>query len=823
MNWRLLRADARHGRRTLSLFLLSVALSITALVALGSLRANVDDSLMDQARGLIAADLQVRSTHPPGPQVQEHLQALVASSGSEVSRVVEFASMVAVPGHVLLCQIKAVPPSWPWYGTVTLQSGRSLSTVLKPGQAVVEASLLARLHLRVGDAVKVGSATLRIADVVTGEPDQTRRFFAFGPQLLVGASDLPHLDLLRPGSHALYRTLVKTPSTAVAEHMVEVLRPWAQRDEASVETWQSAEGRIQGFFDRLLSFLSLTAIFTMVLAGVGMQSTLAAWMAQQRPAMDILKALGARQGFLRRHYAALAGVATVLGLLLGTIAGLALQFSVPRAVPTLLGPDVQVRLAPQPVLAAWVTGVLVTAVFTLLPLRLVAAVRPVEIFQALPMPRGKAFHPAAFLALGGVIWLQVQPARLAMQFAAGVVAVGVVMALLSAGLLHGLRRLNPTWLAGRLSLRGIFRPGNQSWLLLTVLSMALTVILGLLTVEFNLQKEFSDTYPPDSPTLFFLDIQPDQLVSFQRTLSMPAPAYPVVVARVRAVNGRLVIPHAPGAWRRGDLDREVRLTWRDSALPGESVVGGGSIFPLSVDTPQVSLTRELADEAGLRPGDRLTFSVSGVDVDAWVSSLRDVDTSGVRPEFDYVLNSTALKEAPQTFFIPLRPPEARIPELQNRMARDFPNVSSIDMYEVVRSILERLDQLHGILSFFTGFSLAAGVLILVGSLLSSEAERLQEAVYFKILGARRSFVVVVLLLEHGLLGGAAAVAGITASQVVGWGICRYWLDISYRPPVGWLELVALLVPALLGGLSVWVGRNIWQERPAAWLGRTATG
>jgi putative ABC transport system permease protein len=820
VNWRLVWADVRYGRRTLALFLCSVALSITALVALGSLRANVDQSLLDQARGLIAADVQVRGTHPPGPLVMEHLRTLAAHSGSEVSRVVEFASMVSVPGHVLLCQIKAVPPSWPWYGTVALRSARTLGTVLKPGQAVVEASLLTRLHLSVGDAIKVGAETLHIADVVTQEPDQTRRFFAFGPHLLVAAADLPRLDLLRAGSHALYRTLVKTPSAAVSEHIVEVLRPWAQHDEASVETWQSAEGRLQGFFDRLLSFLSLTATFTMVLAGLGMQSTLLAWMAQQRGAMAIFKALGARQAFLRRHYSGLAGLLTVLGLALGTAVGLALQFAAP---PDLLGPDVQVRWVFLPVLAAWATGAAVTGVFTLMPLSTVGEVRPVEIFQQRSAGRRPPMALLAVPVLAAVIWLQVQPARLAFQFTGGLLGVGLTMALLSAGLLSGLRRLSPRRLTVRLALRGIFRPGNQSWLLVTVLATALTVILALLTVEFNLQKEFSDTYPPDSPTLFFIDIQPDQLSAFQTRLGMAAPAYPVVPARVRAVNGRPVLPHAPGEWRRGDLDREVRLTWHDHALDSETVAGGGSIFPLPAATPQVSLTRELADEAGLRIGDRLTFTVSGVDVEAWVASTRELDESGVRPEFDYVLNPAALKEAPSTYFIALRPPDARLAELQNRMASSFPNVSSIDMHEVVKTILGRLEQLHAILSFFTAFSLVAGVLILVGALLSSEAERLQEAVYYKILGARRTFVVQVLLLEHCVLGGAAALAAVGISQAVGWTICRYWLDITYRPPLGGLSLVLILVPLALGGLSLWVGRKIWQERPAAWLGRVATG
>ena len=53
-----------------------------------------------------------------------------------------------------------------------------------------------------------------------------------------------------------------------------------------------------------------------------------------------------------------------------------------------------------------------------------------------------------------------------------------------------------------------------------------------------------------------------------------------------------------------------------------------------------------------------------------------------------------------------------------------------------------------IIRFFAVFSMAAGILIILSSVLATRFARIQEAVYYKILGAKSTFVAIVFTLEN---------------------------------------------------------------------------
>ena len=66
--------------------------------------------------------------------------------------------------------------------------------------AAAEQTLLDRLHVKRGDLIKVGNATLRIIAVLDKEPDRISTGFSLGPHLLVSAKALANTGLIQPGS-----------------------------------------------------------------------------------------------------------------------------------------------------------------------------------------------------------------------------------------------------------------------------------------------------------------------------------------------------------------------------------------------------------------------------------------------------------------------------------------------------------------------------------------------------------------------------------------------------------------------------------------------
>src|SRR6185312_11359548 len=115
----------------------------------------------------------------------------------------------------LLVSLKAVDPAkYPFYGTVELAPAAALKDVLTPDTVAVADDLLVRLHLKVGDELKLGTRQFRIASVVVNEPDRLSGSFAAGPRILISREGLDASGLLAPGSHAGQRYLFKVPQPA---------------------------------------------------------------------------------------------------------------------------------------------------------------------------------------------------------------------------------------------------------------------------------------------------------------------------------------------------------------------------------------------------------------------------------------------------------------------------------------------------------------------------------------------------------------------------------------------------------------------------------
>ncbi|MGK9546106.1 ABC transporter permease, partial [Salmonella enterica subsp. enterica] len=77
----------------------------------------------------------------------------------------------------------------------------------KPGEAWVEARLLTALNLKVGDSIDVGMKSLRLARILTYEPDRAGNFYSLTPRVMINLSDLDATGVVQPGSRVSYREL----------------------------------------------------------------------------------------------------------------------------------------------------------------------------------------------------------------------------------------------------------------------------------------------------------------------------------------------------------------------------------------------------------------------------------------------------------------------------------------------------------------------------------------------------------------------------------------------------------------------------------------
>lgn len=818
----LFRQIRRSGKQA-TVFVLCVMLSMVSLIALHGFSASVHQSLMRDARKLNAGDIIIRSHYPFSPGLTDAVDRLKKSGVAAVARLYEFYAITRNPSQErsVLSQIKVAGAGYPFYGKMTLASGLPFEKVYRPGQVLVAQSLLDRLGLSLGDELSVGSTRLAIAGVVTAEPDRPVSFFSFGPRVFVHPDDLPALDLVTKGSRIHHILLLKVADADAVERIAGDLRRVAAPDMERVETFRTANSRMKRFFDNFLFFLNLVGIFTLLLAGIGIQSALTALLKSKTYTMAIVKTVGATSGFVTRHYVAMVMVLGVAGTVLGVAVGSLVQNLLPALFTGFLPEGMHVAISWPAVFQSLALGLVVVTLFAYLPVYRLKAVRPTAIFRKEPPPPGKGWPYYASLAgISGVfvtlLLMQLKDTRLGIYFIAGIVAFILITSLTMLVVLWALGKWQPRRLTARQAVRGLFRPGNATRAILITLTASLTVLFTVYLVEANLDAAYVKSFPEDAPNVFFIDIQPSQVAGFREMVDT-AHIYPIIRARIRAINGIPVDRQAEQRRKGDNLAREFNLTYRHHLLDDERITHGGSLFQPDWDGPQVSVLDTVVAMRPMAVGDTIAFNIQGVPLKARISSIRTRERESISPFFYFVFPDKFLKKAPQTLFAAVRMEKTRIAALQNRVVARFPNISVIDITETARTFSRVMKKLSGIIRFFTAFSIAAGLLIMVSAIFATRAARIREAVYFKILGARRIFVARVFLWEHALMGLISATTALAMAHAIGAIICRRVLDIAYHPFPAESLLMLSLPMLLVAGVGHWASRSVLRKKPVAYL------
>ncbi len=821
---RLILRELRQNRQQTAVLLLCIILAVVGLTALGGFQSNVHQAMLRDARQLHAADIIVRSSFPFLPALETELAAVASRPGVETARVWEFYTVArkADRSASLLSSVKVVEPGYPFYGRVTLASGKALHDVLVPGTIVVAQALLDRLGLSVGDRLYLGDTALVIRDVVLSEPDRPLTVFTLGPRIFVNARDRQRLGLITQGSRIRYKALLRLPPDLAPDAVQKALRGAADPTQEQVDTFRSADSRLKRFFDNLLFFLKLVGIFTLLLAGIGIQSVLTALLRTRVHSMAVMKALGASSRFITRLYLGVVLLLGLFGTIGGIAAGLALQAGLSRLLAGLVPADATFHIAWEAVGQSFVIGLLAVGLFAARPLLGLRHFKPSALLRH--EKRSHRLYPGEWLVvaltllffIGLVLW-HLADWRTGSYFIGGILAlVGIVFVGVWV-FLKALQRFPARRLAVRQAIRGLFRPRNATQPILVTLTASLTIIFAIFLIERNLDATFVEAYPADAPNLFFLDIQPDQVAAFTRLVDRPLEFYPVVRAKLMAINGRAIDPARERQRKSDNLARPFNLTYRHHLLDDEKIIRGKSLFKSDGGQFQVSVLDRVAEIGNIHIGDRLRFKIQGVPLEAVVSSIRTRIRESMQPFFYFVFPDAVLQKAPQTIFTALRVDPHEAAALQNRVVQALPNVTVLDVSQSIRQVAAALKRFTQAIRFFTLFSMAAGILLLISSVIATRAARIREAVYYKILGARRRFVVYVFSLENLLLGGASALGGLLLAHLISWVVCTRYFDMPYHPylEASLLGMAAGMAVVVAVGLTA--SRAIMARKPAQFL------
>ncbi|MGQ0579730.1 MAG: ABC transporter permease [Betaproteobacteria bacterium] len=795
----MLGRDWRAGEQRVLVVALIIAVASLTTVAFFADR--VGRTLTLEANQLLGADLVVVSDAP----IAESFRSEARRLGLALTEAVRFPSMTQARDRALLTEVKAVLAGYPLRGRLRIRQHAAgpdfePAHIPAPGSVWVDDRLLRRLDIGIGDRVALGEREFTVAAMVSEEPESSVGFLNLGPRLMFNMDDLASTALVQVGSRVSYRLFVAGEMQDVAafrNYAVQTIGP-GQR----VEDIREARPEINSALTRAERYLGLSALLTVILAGVAVALAARRYLQRHLDACAIMRCLGAGQSLILALHAL---QFAIIGLVASAI-GCAIGFLCQYLLAALLAPMVSVSLpAPGwlPVLQGLIAGFVLLLGFALPPL---IALKKVPTLRVLRRDLGApdSFGMSAYLlggaAMVGLILWQAEDLELGSYVLGGVLGTMIASAALTLLVLRVLSSLSRgAGLNWRFGLANLRRRTVGTVIQVIALGLGMMSLILLTLVRSDLLESWRSSLPPNAPNRFLVNIQPDQVAQitdfFARQQLPPPVLFPMIRGRLVEVNARPVSSkdYVEEQARRL-IDREFNLSWSEKMQPDNVIVAGRWFGVSDAGKRLLSVEQGIAEKLGLKLGDNLTYDIGGSRLTAKISSLRTVDWDSFRVNFFVIAPPGVLERYPGSFVTSLHLPASRS-VVMDEIVKQFPNVLVIDVAAILAQIQRMMDQVVRAIEFVFLFSLAAGLLVLYAAVSSTHDERVFDAAVMRTLGAASAQMRSVQLAEFLLIGALAGLLAAVGASAVGFVLAKQVLNVPYSINA-WIWLAGLAAGAV---------------------------
>lgn len=816
MAWR----DGKASGKRLFLFMGSIILGIAAVVSIQSFSQNLKENIGGQSKALMGADFLIDSNEPANERVQQIMDSLGGAGAKEV----KFASMAAFVknGETKLVQVRGVEGNFPFYGELETEPASAAADYQKKGGALVDATAMIQFDVRVGDSVKLGNITFPIVGSLITAPGSTGIGTSVAPPIIVPFEYMEPSGLLQKGSRLEYAYYFKSPE-ADLEQLDKKVDPLLDEQNADLDTHTSTSDRLGRRYNNVGRFLNLVAFIALLLGCVGIASSVHIYIKEKLRAVAVLKCLGAtrKQTFLI-YLIQIAGMG-LLGGFIGTVIGLLLQQTFPMILQEFLPFEVEISTSYSAIAVGLILGVLMSVLFALSPLLNTWFVSPLQVLRVQDNIGTKSRKAQIWVVLAIVLfvflfalWL-LENLKYAVGFVVGILVTFSILAGVSILFMRLVKKYFPkSWsFTSRQSLLNLFRPNNQTAVLILAIGIGTFLISTLyFTKDFLLAKAVVESNEK-SPNIIMFDVQTGQKQDIINTVApkgLPIlDNIPIVTMRMERIKDRSVNEirlDTTTSINKWILNHEFRVTYRDSLISSEKLVSGAFVEKMPQNGPvPISLADNVARDAQVVVGDTLLFNVQGMLMETVVGSIREVDWGRMQLNFSIVFPTGILENAPQFHVLTTNAPDkSTSAKLQRELVKKFPNVSILDLRQVITLIESILDKISWVISFMAFFSILTGIIVLIGSVRNSKYQRIRESVLLRTIGAKSNQILKITALEYLYLGILGSGIGVLLSLLGSQLLAYFIFETPFVP--SWIPFLIVLPGITLLVLTIGLSNNI---------------
>ena len=726
----------------------SIVLAVTSISSVGFLGDRLKSSMQMQASSILGADLVLRSA----TEIDSKYLNLASSLDLKSAETATFLSMIIADEDNLLTSIKAVTPSYPLRGKLTVvnfdNSPIQHSGSPPQGSIWIEKKVSESLELNQSGNIIVGNKNFIVEGIIQDYPDRNSSFVGFYPVAIVNINDVDAMGVIQTGSRVVYRQLFSGTQKNL-DRFVESLDtlPPNIRLQNAIDVGDNLGEDIANS----TTFFNLASLFTIII------SVIAAMMAVRRYASrnllhtSLMKVFGASKTFILGHQITQLFLLIITASSFGLIFGYALQHLLISTLQGIINADL-----PPPSFRPVILG-LITATFVVFAtaapyIKILSDTEPIRILRndfTIKLSSNFIIYLVAFFSMFGFLGILFQDLKLILYIV--ITLVVVTFALYSIGrlLLYALSFMQFSNGTGwKLGLKNLVQRGNESILQVIIFGLSLLFLVVLAETRTDLVDSWSETLDEDTPNYFLFNIQEYNLKPISNYFEDQAQITPDFTPLIR---GRLLSAKRPGSDVNFDnlMDREANLTWQN-LLPVSNKLVAGKWWAEGDEVKEVSVDQEIAASMDLEIGDELTFSAGGKTFSVSVTSFREIEWQSFSPNFFFILSPAAGKELPNSYITSIKVKDSN--KLMNNFVATFPTITSVNLEAIINQAKNSISSASLAVQYIFLLTLIAGVLALIASIYANKDQRTKEAAIMHAIGASRAMIFKSAASEFFILG-----------------------------------------------------------------------
>jgi len=827
--WRMAWRDARHNFSRLALFTASLITGIAAVVAIGSLNFSLQEDLDRNARELLGADLVVNGNKKFGKETLAAFDSTKLPQASES----EMASMVMFMNthQARLVRVVSLAGGFPFYGDLITLPEDAYAKMKSGRFVMLDESLATQYEVSSEDSVKIGNAMFKVAGVVQKIPGGAGILSTFTPSVYISQAELDSTGLIQFGSRVTYRRFFKTSSEKEADEVAKKLEPILKKNGHGYDTVEERRRELGEGFLSVYRFFSLLAFVALILGCIGVASSVHIYAREKRDEVAILRCVGSSGWQAFNIYFIQVFILGIIGSLIGASLGVLIQQIIPIVFKDFIPVELQFTISWKAVFQGLILGTIVSVLFTILPLVSVRFVPPLSVLRAGSEP-SRVFSKMRWTAIALIVLFPILAASYQTKsfVSGGLFSLGLFvalgsLALVAMGLLFLVRRYFPksASFVFRHGLSNLFRPNNQTGVLMVTIGLGAFIIATLNVIQSSLLNQVEFTGNENQSNTILFDIQPHQrdgVVKLIKDHQLPVnQVVPIITCRLAELKGRTIVKMQSDTtdsipnWA---LTREYRVTYRDSLHVSEELTKGEihSFKKGEKDSVWVSISEGMQESLGIDVGDSLVFDVQGIPVRARISGIRKVDWPKDPPNFIFVFPKGVLEQAPQIWVATTRiDDQQKAAKFQQELIMSYSNVSLIDLRLVLSTINEIFSKIALVIRFLALFSIVTGLVVLAGAVMNSKYLRIKENVLLRTIGARTKQINQITLIEYAYLGLFSALTGIVLSLISGWLLAKFFFQVTFSFNAIGLLTIGAGVIFLTAFIGWWNSREVLNTPP----------